>query len=95
MSTAHTLRNLSTTKGLGTSARSALTRAANIVDSMPETKAYDAMAETGWSQANRLALELECLLLDCKDTAAVSKWWDSAHAALDEFKNVIEETRHA
>lgn len=48
-----------------------------------------------WPQAHRLALELECLLIDCKDTAAVSKWWDSAHDALDEFRKVIEETRHA
>ena len=45
--------------------------------------------------AHRLALELECLLLECKDTAAVSKWWDSAHDALAEFRKVIEETRHA
>ena len=33
--------------------------------------------------AHRLALELECLLLDTKDTAAVSKWWDSGHEALE------------
>lgn len=51
--------------------------------------------ETYAAQAKRLAMELECLLLDCKDTAAVSKWWDSAHDALDEFRKVIEETRHA
>ncbi len=35
------------------------------------------------SDAARLALELECLLLDTKDTAIVSKWWDSAHDALE------------
>ena len=46
--------------------------------------------ETYAAQAKRLAMELECLLLDCNDTAAVSKWWDSAHAALEEFKKVIE-----
>ena len=51
--------------------------------------------ETYAAQAKRLAMELECLLIDCKDTAAVSKWWDSAHDALAEFRKVIEETRHA
>lgn len=34
------------------------------------------------AHAKRLALELECLLLSCGDTAAVSRWWDSAHEAL-------------
>lgn len=51
--------------------------------------------ETYTAQAKRLAMELECLLLDCKDTAAVSKWWESANDALEEFRKVIEETRHA
>lgn len=40
-----------------------------------------------WSDADadaaRLAMELEALLLSCNDTAAVSKWWDSAHDALE------------
>lgn len=35
------------------------------------------------SDAARLALELECLLLDTKDTAAVSRWWSSALEALE------------
>lgn len=35
------------------------------------------------SDAARLAMELEALLLSCKDTAAVSRWWDSAHDALE------------
>lgn len=51
--------------------------------------------ETYAAQAKRLAMELECLLLDCKDTSAVSKRLDSAHDALAEFRKVIEETRHA
>ena len=38
--------------------------------------------------AHRLALELECLLLDTKDTAAVSKWWDSAFEAMEEYNNL-------
>lgn len=41
----------------------------------------------GWTDADvdaaRLAMELECLLLDTKDTAAVSRWWKSANEALD------------
>ena len=36
--------------------------------------------------AHRLALELECLLLSCKDTAAVSKWWDSSNDALEQWR---------
>ncbi len=41
--------------------------------------------------AHRLALELECLLLDTKDTAAVSKWWDSAHEALEQWREFCRE----
>ena len=39
--------------------------------------------------AHRLALELECLLLSCNDTAAVSAWWDSAHEALEQWRNYV------
>lgn len=42
--------------------------------------------ETAWAQAHRLSLELECLLLDTKDNATVSKWWDSGMEALDEYQ---------
>jgi hypothetical protein len=38
------------------------------------------------SHAKRLALELECLLMDTKDMAAVSRWWNSAHEALEQFQ---------
>ena len=41
--------------------------------------------------AHRLALELECLLLDTKDMAAVSKWWDSAHEALEQWREFCRE----
>lgn len=41
--------------------------------------------------AHRLALELECLLLDTNDTAAVSKWWDSAHEALEQWREFCRE----
>lgn len=43
------------------------------------------------AQAKRMAMELECLLLSCKDTAAVSAWWDSAHEALEAFQNIGRE----
>ena len=42
--------------------------------------------ETAWAQAHHLALELECLLLDTKDNAIVSKWWDSGMEALNEYR---------
>ena len=45
--------------------------------------------------AARLALELECLLLSCKDTAAVSKWWDSAHEALQQFRGASQALERA
>ena len=48
----------------------------------------DVEAGTAWAQAHRLALELECLLMDTKDNAVVSKWWDSAHEAMDEYHNL-------
>jgi hypothetical protein len=41
------------------------------------------------SHAKRLALDLECLLLSC-DTAAASKWWDSAHEALANYQADID-----
>ena len=44
--------------------------------------------ETARAQAHRLALELECLLLDTKDNAIVSKWWDSGMAALNEYQQL-------
>ena len=41
----------------------------------------------GWTDADsdsaRLALELECLLMDTKDLSVVSKWWASANEALE------------
>ncbi len=34
-----------------------------------------------------LALERECLPVDTRDTAIQSKWWDSAHEALEDWRN--------
>ncbi len=44
--------------------------------------------DTAWAQAHRLALELECLIMDTKDNAIVSKWWDSAFAALCDYQGL-------
>lgn len=37
----------------------------------------------------RLALELECLLMDTRDAAVQSRWWDSAHEALEQWRQAI------
>ncbi len=42
--------------------------------------------ETIVARGHRLALELECLLLDCKDMAIVSKWMDSGMEAVSEWQ---------
>jgi hypothetical protein len=47
------------------------------------------MNEDYFGHASRLALELECLLLETRDTAAVSKWWDSAHEALAQWRQAV------
>ena len=44
--------------------------------------------DTAWAQAHRLALELECLIMDTKDNAVVSKWWDSAFEAIEEYNKL-------
>lgn len=45
-------------------------------------------SEAWESNAKRLALELECLLLSC-DLPAASKWWDSAHEAMELHRQLI------
>ena len=57
------------------------------LDAIAELKAD---AETAWAQAKRLAMELECVLMDCKDQSVVARWWDSAHEALDEFRQMTD-----
>ena len=44
--------------------------------------------DAAWAQAHRLALELECLIMDTKDNAVVSKWWDSAFEAIEEYQSL-------
>ena len=41
---------------------------------------------------HRLALELECLLLDCKDNVVVSRWMDTASEALDAWQKLFPYT---
>ena len=50
-----------------------------------------AQKSDAYPQAHRLALELECLLLSCTDTAATAKWWDSAHEALEQWREFCRE----
>lgn len=45
-------------------------------------------SSTAWAQVHRLALELECLIMDTKDNAIVSKWWDSAFEVIEEYHNL-------
>ena len=52
-----------------------------------------AVPEDYFADACRLAMELECLLLACTDTAAYSKWWESANEALDQHRERIEQMR--
>jgi len=45
------------------------------------------------ADAARLALELEALLLDTKDLAVVSRWWDSGHDALELHRQRLRSER--
>jgi len=38
---------------------------------------------------HRLALELECLLLDTKDLPTVSRWWDTGMQAIEEWQKLF------
>ena len=46
------------------------------------------------SVAGRMALELECLLLDTKDLAVVSRWWDTGMEALQAYRDHIWSITH-
>jgi hypothetical protein len=61
-----------------------------------ERDALKADAEEANSDALRLALELECLLND-KDVPmpAVSRWWNSAHDALELHRQRIDAARRS
>ena len=51
---------------------------------------WQGVAADANSDAHRLALELECLLLST-DNPAASKWWDSAHEALELHRQRMRE----
>ena len=63
----------------------ALTSAAEELERL--TKENADLAASG----HRLALELECLLMDCKDLPTVSKWFDTAHEAMADWRELITE----
>lgn len=42
------------------------------------------------SAGHKTAMELECLLMDCKDTIVVSRWFDTGMAALSAWKELFE-----
>lgn len=42
-----------------------------------------------FSPGARLALELECLLMDTRNDAAQSRWWASAHEALEQWRQAV------
>ena len=46
------------------------------------------------SLGQRLALELQCVLLDCKDMAIVSKWDGPAHEALQAWEDFCRSVTH-
>lgn len=50
--------------------------------------------QTLTSLGGRLALELECLLLSTENDAAKSKWWDTAHEALEAWRAHLWQASH-
>lgn len=75
----YTLQELMDMKGTPEPVRSAL-------QAMSDDIARLNAKPDAFPHAHRLALELECLLLSCNDTAAVSKWWDSSNDALEQWR---------
>ena len=42
-----------------------------------------------FSPGARMALELECLLMDTRNDAVQSRWWASAHEALEQWRQAV------
>ena len=75
------------TQPLYTAPQPAVRESRDALANQPETSSSpDAQIA---AHAKRLALELECLLLDANHPA-VSRWWDSAHEALDQYRADID-----
>ena len=62
---------------------------ADLADSFCQQELYNLQ-----SVAGRMALELECLLLDTKDLAVVSRWWDTGMEALQAYRDHIWSITH-
>lgn len=71
--------------------KAAITALRTAIEQAEKQEPVAASADTQIAaHAKRLALELECLLLSCEETAVVSKWWASAHQALGEYQDDID-----
>jgi len=49
-------------------------------------------SENFQADAHKLALVLEALLMSTKDDSACAKWWDMAHHALDQHRQLVDKT---
>ena len=52
-------------------------------------KEAESQRDTFASHGHRLALELECLLMDTKDLPTVSRWWYTGMSALTNWQNLF------
>lgn len=73
----------------GESTSDSATRSADSADSFCKQELHSLM-----SVAGRMALELECLLLDTKDLSVVSKWWDTGMESLQAYRDYIWSITH-
>lgn len=62
-----------------------------VVEAVEKLEKDAAQSEAVWMDAKRLAMELECLLMSC-ELPACTKWWDSAHEALELHRQLLQET---
>ena len=60
-----------------------------VADLQRQLVAVTAERDNFASHGHRLALELECLLMDTKDLPTVSKWWGSGMSALTNWQNLF------
>jgi hypothetical protein len=58
------------------------------MESLKEAEEFILRHDMVEARAHRLALELECLLMDTKDLSIQSKWWDGAMVALTEWQEL-------
>lgn len=65
------------------------TRSADSAESFCKQELHNLM-----SVAGRMALELECLLMDTKDLSVVSKWWDTGMESLQAYRDYIWSITH-